>query len=172
MTEIAVFPPDMAEPEPEDNEGMWRGIYRYLRKISRNTLDPKIVRRDLAQHIWSITIDPIPIQIAAGAGFLDLPQQLGPGVGEMWDVSLIAAQGFTAGSVLGYKNMPAIASGAAQGALRAPFPAAGVLTFGKSQLPLRHGERLSFVATGITGAVLISGEAVRVAEEYWAEYLL
>ena len=175
MTEIAVFPPDFPTGEPPaegDWHGLWSGIHVSLGKIARNLPDPRSERRRKSNSVWSIRVDPVPIALTAGAGVLDLPQFFSPSLGEFWDVHTISATGFTAGTVQAWINMPTISSAALQGALRVPFPAAGVNNFGKNQLHLRPQDRLVFVAAGITGSVLVSMDATRVSEEYWADYLL
>jgi hypothetical protein len=178
LTEIPVFFPEAEPPgpvpEPGDWHGMFTGISVGLGRIARNLPDPRRIRLEKARAVWSVRVDPTPIQLAAGAGILDLPQTFGPGLGYNWDVHTISATGFTAGTVSGWINVPSLANlaGGPAGALRAPFTAAGVLNFGKNQLFLRHGERLVFIASGITGSVLISFDATSLTDEYVGEYLL
>lgn len=176
MTEIAVFPQGAPpEPVPGDWHGMFTSLHLALHRIAHNLPDPRIRRREASQHVWSVEIDPVPVPIAAGFGVLDVPQFFRPSLGEHWDVHRISATGFTAGSVAAWVNLPSLAAGQAvlAGALAASFPSAGVNTFGKAHCHLRGGnDRLVFVATGITGSVLVSMSATRVADEYWGEYLL
>ena len=47
-----------------------------------------------------------------------------------------------------------------------PFAQAGTFTFGRGEVYLMPGERLYFVAAGITGTVTISGRGKRV--QVWA----
>lgn len=176
VTEIAVFPPDMPQeiPPPGDWLGLITGLHMHLGKIARNLPDPRVIRREKSQAIWTAHVDPVPMMLTAGAGVLDVPQFFRPSLGEYWDVHSVSATGFTAGTVGGWLNLPAAANTAApQGALRCPFPAAGVQTFGTGNLALKGmSDRLVFIASGITGSVLISMSYTRVAEEYWGDYLL
>lgn len=181
MTEIPVFPaggPPPAIPEPGEGPELLAALHRAIAGLGAKLPDPQRVRYDKAQNVWPVTIDPIPMVLAGGNGVLDIPQLLGPTLGHHWDVHLISATGYTAGLVQGWKNTPVIGTAGTltQGALRAPFTSAGVITFGKNHLPLRHGERLVFVATGITvpagGQVLISLEATGMTEPYVGEYLV
>lgn len=181
MTEIPVFPPGMAPEqiaEPGQGEEWWRPLHRAITGIGPTFARNRMAERlEAAQNIYPVTIDPVPIVLSGGNGVLDLPQLFGPTLGHFWDVHLISATGYTAGLVQGWKNLPAIATGGttSQGALRAPFASAGVLTFGKNHCPLRHGEHLVFVATGITvpagGQVLVSLEATGMTDPYVGEYL-
>lgn len=178
MTEIPVFFPEAEPggpvPEPGDWHGLFTGLHLSLGRIASNLPDPRRIRLEKARSVWPVRIDPIPVQISGGVGILDLPQQLGPGLGYNWDVHTISATGFTAGTVSGWINLPSLANVAAgpAGALRAPFTAAGVINYGKNQLFLRQGERLVFIATGITGSVLVSLDATSLTDEYVGEYLL
>jgi hypothetical protein len=176
VTEIPIYPagrPPEPPPEPGDWHGMFASLHNHLGRIAGNLPDPRRERMRRSQSVWSVTIDPVPVPLTSGAGVLDLPQLLGPGRGRNWAVHTISATGFTAGTVSGWVNVPVIASGVPAGALRAPFTAAGVLNFGKGQLNLRGGQdRLVFIAAGITGTVLISLEAIAVADEYWSDYLI
>ena len=176
MTEIPIFPaggppPDIAEPAPGDWAGLFHGIHLHLGKIARNLPDPRRVRLEDAQNVDVYRLDPIPIQLAGGNGVLD-DNRFGPPLGRRFDVHTISATGFTAGSVSGWINLPSLATGVPQGALRAPFTQAGVLNWGKAQLALRYGEGITFIATNIVGSVIISMDATVVAEEYWGRYVL
>lgn len=175
MTEIPVFPPGTADYEPADVRD-WgsfaAAMHQLFGQVKRSLPDPRAERREANNNVGSIVIDPTPVTLSAGSGFLDVPQLFRPSLGEWWDVHVITAQGFTAGTVQGYINMPGIAAAAAQGRLAAPFPGAGVLTFSKNHLPLRGGQdRLTFNASGITGVVLISMIATRVSDAWWGKYL-
>lgn len=117
------------------------------------------------EAIAPVHMPSTPIQLTAGAGTLDVPQLYRPTMGRWWDIQILNASGFTAGTVQAlYNGFP--------GDIAFPWPAAGQATFGKGQLLLRgNGERLVFVATGITGIVLVSFRGVAVLDEYLADYL-
>jgi len=138
-------------------------------------------RRKLTLAIAPIVVDPIPMNISGGNGFLDVPQMLGPTMGRYWDVQSITCEGFSAGSVRGYINgvqIPTV-SGFLAGRLIAPFPQDGVLTLGSGPPCMLRGtgkDRLVFAATGITlrtgfAQVMISLEGTQVLDEWIGEYL-
>jgi hypothetical protein len=180
MTEIPIFPsgsPPVPITETDLQEGDYWGLFSRLaadlRGWRQNLPDPRRERLEATQNVWSLPIDPVPIPLSGGAGVLDVPQLFGPQVGVMWDIHGISATGFTAGTVSAWVNMPAITGpGVNAGALRAPFPQAGLSNWGKGQNPLRHGERLVFVAAGITGQAIIALNVTAVTEPYWSKYLL
>ena len=178
MTEIAIYPeggPPENVPEPGDWHGMFAGIHAHLGRIARNLPDPRRVRLEKARGVWPVRIDPVPIPITGGVGILDLPQMFGPQLGIQWDVHTISATGYTAGQVSGWINLPSLANvaGGPSGALRFSASAAGFANYGKNQLWLRHGDRLVFIATGITGTnILISLDATAMQDQFVGEYLL
>lgn len=183
MTAIPIFPPGPAPgpaPEPGDWHGLWTGVHNALHRIAGALPDPRTRRREAAQNVWSVDIDPTPMvpQQVAGVWYLDIPQLFSASLGEHWDVHVITATGYTAGSVSAWINVPVIAANGAvtAGALRGSFPSAGLNNYGKGQCHLRANDRLVFIGTGIVvpagGQVLISLSATRVADEYWGEYLL
>ena len=174
MTEIPVYPGGAPDDVPgmqgEPPGGYLAGIHAILHRAANRLPDPRNVRNEKNRAIWPVRVDPIPMALTGGAGVLDLPNSFSPSMGYNWDVHSISATGFTVGTVSGWINVPSIASGAPAGALRAPFPSAGVLTWGKGQLWLRQGERLAFIGLGITGIVLISLDATQIADEWVGEY--
>lgn len=104
------------------------------------------------------------VPLTAGAGTLNMADRYGPKDGHRWDVRSISFSGFTAGSVAIFKNdVNSAQVGAA--------PQAGTLTW-SGQLILRDRDWLIFVATGITGNVVIDGTAFEVANDWWPAYLL
>jgi len=178
LTEIPVFFPEAEPPgpvpEPGDWHAMFTGLHVSLGRIARNLPDPRRIRLEKARAVWPVRVDPTPVPLVAGAGFLDLPQMFGPGLGYNWDIHTISATGFTAGTVSAWINLPSLANlaGGPQGALRFAATSAGFANYGKNQCFLRHGERLVFVATGITGSVLVSVDATSLTDEYVGEYLV
>jgi hypothetical protein len=112
-----------------------------------------------------VPITAPPMQLAAGAGVLNVPDLLGPHDGYYWDVRILAAQSFTAGTVTVYKNFQADEN------YRGTFTSAGLLMYSGS-LMLTDSDALVFVAAGITGQVTISGEAYNIPRRLVGRYLL
>lgn len=112
-------------------------------------------RRELNSKIMPLSVDPIPVPLVAGAGTLDVPRLLGPALGWVFQLDGMGAQGFTAGTVSVWAS-----SVAGQGANIFTFTSAGVF-YQRHFRYLRYGERLSFLASGITGtaAIWIAGLA-------------
>jgi hypothetical protein len=110
-------------------------------------------RRELNGQIMPLSVDLMPIPMSAGAGVLDQPRLLGPGMGWTYQLDAMGAQGFSAGSVGVFVN-------SVLGAQVFNFTAAGTF-YSRHFRYLRYGERLVFQATGITGApaVWIAGLA-------------
>lgn len=111
-------------------------------------------------------VHPAPISYAqAGSGTADFPDRFGPHDGFLWDVRRIAVSGFTAGTVTLLKNDPV------NGPQIAQWTAPGQWTW-SSQLWLKSRDRLIFVAAGITGNVIVDGDAIEVSQQVYAEYVL
>lgn len=107
-----------------------------------------------------------PITYAAtGSGTFDFPDRFGPKDGFKWDVRRIAISGFTAGTVTLLKNDPV------NGPTLATWSQFGEWTWSKQQW-LESRDRLIFVAAGITGNVIIDGEAIAVSQQVYAEYVM
>jgi hypothetical protein len=112
-------------------------------------------------------IHPIKIQVPTlpGAnGTLDFPDLLGPHGGYVWDIHRVVASGFTAGTVTMFSG--------GGGNQEFQFTAAGLLTYGKLQLTLFRGDRLTFVAAGITGSVILLVGGLQVEEALFADYAI
>src|SRR5258708_8385135 len=153
LTEIRVFFPGAGPPgpvpEPGDWHAMFTGLHVSLGRIARNLPDPRRIRLEKARAVWPVRVDPTPVPLVAGAGFLDLPQMFGPGLGYNWDIHTISATGFTAGTVSAWTNLPSLPNLPRRppGALLFPPTSAGLANYGKNQCFLRHGERLVFGPT-------------------------
>jgi hypothetical protein len=111
-------------------------------------------RRKLFEQLHQVPITCPDIAINTGAGVLQMADTLSPKAGYMWSIRRITATGFSAGTVLAYKNGAVIGNGANATALGgeavAPFASAGVLTFGRGELLLDQNDQLIWTATGIT----------------------
>jgi len=132
----------------------------------------------LAQQMTQAPI-VIPIMtITAGSGTLAATDQSGPNTGFYWSVRRLQFQGFTAGSVIGYKN--GLFSGTTlvgTPEVVAPAAQAGVSTFGRGEILLNPNDWLAFTASGITLAagyagVLIQGSADSFPAWLLPEYLM
>lgn len=123
-------------------------------------------RRALNGQIMPLSGDPIPIPVAAGAGTLDVPRLLGPPMGWVFQLDGMGAQSFSAGSVSVW-----VGSVPGQGANVFNFTTAGVF-YQRHFRYIRYGERLSFVASGITGTPAIWITGIAYTEELQGEVLL
>jgi len=130
-------------------------------------------RERLIRSIHPVSVGQFPVTLSGGAGGLDLPDLLGPHGGYVWDVHAVIVSGFTAGSVAMFTGgTPLSAAQAGQGNLEFNFSSAGQLTYGKLQLPLMPNDRLTFWATGITGAVNVKVRAVEMEVAAFPEYAI
>jgi hypothetical protein len=109
-------------------------------------------RQQLMQQLHQVPILGPQVPLAGGAGTLDVPDVFSAKTGYCWSIRRLALTGFSAGTVTVYKNF-------AGGEVLVPFPAAGVSTFGRAEALLMPGERLVFVAAGVTGFVQVGGAA-------------
>lgn len=107
--------------------------------------------RRLAEEMYQVPIVVPPLPIAAGNGALQIMDPSGPNTGYYWSVRRVQVQGFTAGSVLSYRN-PTLVGGTLVGTpeVVAPFPQQGVFTFGRGELLLNPNDWVGWTATGIT----------------------
>jgi hypothetical protein len=177
MTEIQVFPagsPPMPVAEPGETgglNGLLAALHIQIGHLANRLPDPQRELLNESQALYGIRIDPIPIPLSGGAGTLDIPQMLGPKLGQGWDVHTISVTGFTAGQVQGWVNAAGI--GAARYSQVAGAGVSQIQFYGKGQLWLRgNSERLVFTATGITGQPVVSVDATRVASLYEGRYWL
>jgi hypothetical protein len=128
-------------------------------------LDKQTADRDLMRLIVPVLITAPQVPLAAGAGTLNQPDLLGPHEGFAWDVRRLTAASFTAGTVTAYLNYQADENIVVQWTQAGSFFFSGNVILGDS-------DALIFVATGITGQVTISGQAVNVPTPLLPEYLL
>src|SRR5580658_1959559 len=134
-------------------------------------------RRKLFEQLHQVPITCPDIPINSGAGVLQMPDTLSPKAGYMWSIRRLAATGFTAGTVLGYKNgfvtgngANAVANG---GEAVAPFSQAEVLTFGRGELLLDQNDQLIWTAASITLSVAgSSGIQIGGAADCFERWLL
>lgn len=126
-------------------------------------------RAELNQKLMPLDIDLQPVQLVAGAGVLDQPRLLAPPMGWTWQLDGLVAQGFTAGTVQvfltsGYAN-------AGQGVNVFTFTSAGQF-YQRHFRFIRYGQRLVFVASGITGTVAVNVTGLAFTDDIQGEVLL
>lgn len=111
-------------------------------------------------------IRQVPIvtgQLTSGIAY-DQPDQLQAKTGFMWSVRRLTCQGFTAGTVTTYRNSTA-------GEVIAPFPNAASFTYGRGEILLNPGDKMIFLAAGLTGTAQVYGSADCFEEWYLPFYL-
>lgn len=130
----------------------------------------KIDRREQRmQQLWQ-DVHPVPIlpgaiPLVAGAGTLaNFQDTCGPHDPYWWDVTRLTAYGFTVGTVTAFLNDP-------NGEQIASTTVPGQFTW-SGNLLLGPRDHLVFTATGVTGNVLIAGQAIEVASWILPEYIL
>jgi hypothetical protein len=122
-------------------------------------------------HPFKVSVIPLTISGVAGSGVgsLNVPNMLGPQVGQYWDVRCIQASGFTAGNISVFLNQ-------ANAELVAYLTGQGVSLIGKGQILLGGNDNLYFSAAGITstnqGPLSISLSGIEIAAPLIGEYLL
>lgn len=121
-------------------------------------------RQRMAQAIRQIPITAPPMNLASGAGVIDVPDLLAVKTGFMWSVRRLTLYGFTAGTATVLLNSQF-------GEPVAPFPQAAVFTFGRGELLMHPGDRLVTTATGITGSVTLAGAADCFEQWYLPHYI-
>ncbi len=107
---------------------------------------------------------PIVSAQVSGDGTIDQADALMAKTGYIWSVRRLTCSGFTAGTVTVYKNI----SG---GEPVAPYPQAGMFTFGRGEVLLMPGERLVAVGTGIVGTFQLWGAADCFEQWYLPYYI-
>lgn len=107
------------------------------------------------------------IALTTGAGTYDSQAKASPVRGQVWDVRRLSAWGFTAGTVVAMVNALEPIAAWTGSATLTTLPA----TFGKGEVILQSGDRITFTATGITGNVFIAIGPTAMPYEYLTEYL-
>jgi hypothetical protein len=132
-------------------------------------------RAKLFEQLHQVPIAPPQIPLSGGTGALQMADLLSPKAGYMWSVRRLTASGFTAGTVMVYKNGYVDGAPGTQTAVGGepvlPFAQAGVATIGRGELLLDQNDQLIIIATGITGSVQINGAADNFERWLLPEYL-
>lgn len=143
-----------------------------LGRVAAMMEDREARRRKLFESIHQVPIGPQNIAITAGAGNLDQVEAFGPKAGYMWSVRRLTCSGYSAGTVVCYRNGTITGGALVGGEPVAPFPAAGVLTFGRGELLLDQNDVLIFAATGVTLNSGAAGIQVNGAADNFERWLL
>lgn len=138
-----------------------------LSRVADELAAQRHAREKEIQDCHSAPILVPQIVLTSGAGTLDLPDRLGPKRGYHWAVRYITAASFTAGSVVMYRG-----AGVMDANIRFTFTSAGIYEPGRASCVVAPGDRLIFVASGITGAVTISGEVTEFKSHLLHRFLL
>lgn len=86
-----------------------------MHKVADSASRERVYRLKLAQAIYPVPIDGIPITLVGGNGTLDVPQQARPTLGRYWDVKTISISGFAQTVTTPGVSQPAVpATGVAQ----------------------------------------------------------
>jgi hypothetical protein len=132
-------------------------------------------RRRMIRPVMPFNLPPGLLNLTALGSVLDLPAQFGPPTGWFWDITALAAYGFTAGTIAVTKNFPLVTPAGDPWALEpvGSFFQSGIITFPQHGMPLLDStERLVFTVTAtMTGFAQISGQVVAVPAERIDEYL-
>jgi hypothetical protein len=133
--------------------------------VDANTRELAAARsaRDQSRQ-WQV-IHPFKVQLPslAANGTVNYPDQAGPQSGFVWDVhKVIVGPAMTAGSISMFSQ--------GGGFQEYVFTSAGLLTYGKNQLPLWGNDWLIFVVTGLTGTVNIYLGGLEMEAWYYPEY--
>jgi hypothetical protein len=152
--------------EPDvDGVGMFVQLGAQLGRVATALERQQADAMRLGQVIREVPITSPQIQISAGAGQLDEPDLLEAKTGYCWSIRRLTAWGYTAGSVEVFKN-------SANGELMFPFPSQGVATFGRGEQRLMPGDRLVFVASGITLSGAYTGIQIGGAADCFESWYL
>lgn len=130
-------------------------------------------RRRLFEQLHQVPIGAIQVPITAGAGVYQMADLLSPKAGYMWGIRRITASGYTAGTVVAYKN-GSVVGGAYTGGGEpmAPFASAGTITIGRGEGLLDQNDQLIIVCTGITLAAGFAGVQINGAADNFERWLL
>lgn len=171
MTSVGEMAAAPAEPEDEGGGfGVLAALGVTLGRIADRLDDQANRRQRLYESLHQVPQGPAQIPINGGAGVLSLPDVFQCKTGYCRSVRRLTASGFTAGSVTTYLN-GLLVGGVLVGTPEpvAPFPQAGVLTFGRGELLLQQDDTLTFAATGITLSSGFAGVQINgIADEFEA----
>jgi len=125
------------------------------------------------ERLHQVPVGAVQVPLSGGAGAYQMADLLSPKAGFMWGVRRLTASGYTAGSVIAYKN-GAVVGGAYLGGGEpiVAFPAAGVQTLGRGECLLDQNDQIIIVCTGITLSSGYQGVQVNGAADCFERWLL
>ena len=130
-------------------------------------------RARLFEQLHQVPVGAVQVPLSGGAGAYQMPDLLSPKAGYMWGIRRLTASGYTAGTVVAYKNGAVVGGGYVGGGEPvAPWAAAATLTFGRGELLLDQNDQLIFVCTGITLSSGYGGVQVNGAADCFERWLL
>ena len=129
-------------------------------------------RAKLFDQLHQVPVTAPGIPLSAGAGALQMADTLSPKAGYMWSLRRLSCVGYTAGTVNVYKNGAVVGGVAIGGELVAPFPTAGVFTFGRGEMLMDQNDQLIISASGITLASGYAGIQIGGAADNFERWLL
>jgi hypothetical protein len=156
--------------------GVFASIGASIGRVASMMENDQIRRSRFFEGVYQVPVGPQVIPITTGAGNLDLVEGFGPKAGFMWSVRRLTTSGYSAGTVVAYKNGTITGGAFVGGEPVAPFPAAGVLTFGRGELLMDQNDVLVFTATGVTlnagaAGIQVNGVADNFERHLLGEYL-
>jgi hypothetical protein len=127
----------------------------------------------LFEMLHQVPVGAVQVPITAGAGAFQMPDLLSPKAGYMWSLRRLTASGFSAGTVVVYKNGSVVGGVYTGGGDPvAPFAAAGSLTIGHSEILLDQNDQLVIVCAGITLSTGFAGVQVNGAADCFERWYL
>jgi hypothetical protein len=168
------------DPEAGFDLSVFAGLSTHLGQVAdllaesnRMTASQQHRRERLFEQLHQVPIGAIQVPITAGAGAYQMADQLSPKAGYMWSIRRLTASGYTAGTVIAYKN-GSVVGGAYTGGgdPMLPFASAGTFTFGRGEVLLDQNDQLILVCTGITLASGYGGVQLNGAADNFERWLL
>lgn len=131
-------------------------------------------RARLAQEVFQVPLVGL-VPIAAGVGAAMFPDSISPNTGYYWSIRRLSVQGFSAGSVLIYKNgalNPTATGVLGTPEVMIPIPQAGVFTLGRAEGLMNPGDIALAAALGITLTAGYAGVQINGAADCFPAWLL
>jgi hypothetical protein len=132
-------------------------------------------RRRMFTRMHQVPIIVPPLVPNTGNGVIFGQDAMGPNTGFHWSIRRLAATGWTAGTVIVYRN--AIQTGfganaALTGEQLFTFPTVGTYTFGRGEMLLEPDDSLLIACSGVTLAAGAGNIAVQGSADQFESWLL